>query len=323
MILQEQPRRIERTQVCANQSGVMLASNTESSAYVPDFASCNHGLPPNLPSQIQSNSFTPSDIINQDIPTPFGNYKSSVAMVPSTSSITAVGTGFPVLGTDLQSPAAPRFGSNSNENMSHNSNQGWDVKKSDPSHNQNLMCASMDSLIPTHNVLSRSSQMLDSRNTVCNGTKDYIMTGRMNPFSPLTMQHNEVEQSAIRTTVKLTQGHIVDQTELQDGHSYDDVGCFEDLASVLMKEVSIPNSQFVCFSSFRCLDLQITCYFLVIFINKSWPLKSELQIYHLFGALGIFTSCTILVVSFIFLQYLYMPFLKLLMAFGFTLQPIV
>ncbi|KAG5541038.1 hypothetical protein RHGRI_021057 [Rhododendron griersonianum] len=241
MILQGQPQRIERNQVCGNQSCVTLASNTEFSACLRDFASCNDSLPPNLPSEIQSNSLTSSDSINQDIPTHFGNNKSSVAMVkgcksPNTSSITTVGTGFPVLRTDLQSQAAPRFGSNSKENMSHNPNQGWDVKKSDPSHNQNLMCASMNSSIPPHGVLGPSSQMLDSRNAVCNGINDYIMTGQTNPFNPLSMLHNKVEQSAIRTTVKLKQGHIVDQTRPHDCQSYDDVGCLEDLVSALMKE---------------------------------------------------------------------------------------
>lgn len=241
MSLQGRPQRIERNQVCGNQSCVTLASNTEFCACLRDFASCNDGLPPNLPFEIQSNSFTSSDSMNQDIPTHFGNNKSSVAMVkgcksPNTSSITTVGTGFPVLRTDLQSQAAPRFGSNSKENMSHNPNQGWDVKKSDPSHNQNLMCASMNSSIPPHGVLGPSSQMLDSRNAVCNGKNDYIMTGRTNPFNPLSMQHNEVEQSAIGTTIKLKQGHIVDQTRPHDCQSYDDVGCLEDLVSALMKE---------------------------------------------------------------------------------------
>jgi len=233
MILHGQPQRIERNQVSGNQSCVTLASNTEFSARLPDFASCNDGLPANLYSEIQSNSFTWSD--NQDISTHFGNNNSSVPMDKECKpDITTVGAGFPVLRTDLQSQAAPRFSSNSEENMSHIPNQGWHVKKSDPSHNQNLTCTSMNYLIPPYGVLDPFRKTSDM-SSVCNGKNDFL-TGRTNPYDPLTMQPNEVEQSAIGTTVKLKQEYIMDQTKPQDGYSYDDVGCLEDLVSAMMKE---------------------------------------------------------------------------------------
>ncbi|KAL7001753.1 hypothetical protein U1Q18_002901 [Sarracenia purpurea var. burkii] len=234
---------IERNEVCGNQSRVnMASSNTEFASHFADFSTSIDGWSSAVQSsEIQPNSFISSDCFKQDTPSYFRNNKSSMAMDAGrknsnhNSSITSsVPAGFPVLRTDLQCQAAPSLCSNTKQNYI--PKQGWDENKSNPSHSPNLLCSSMNSMVPPHGVLGRFSRWLDSKNTACDRSNDFNMTAQPILLDPLTMQRNEVEQSAVGTTVELTQGSIMDQRKPQGGYPFDDVGSLEDLVSEMMKQ---------------------------------------------------------------------------------------
>ncbi|XP_057503834.1 two-component response regulator ARR12-like [Actinidia eriantha] len=215
VMLQGQPQGIKRDELRGNQSFVTVASsNREYSSLLPDFRRCIDGWPTVQSSEIQSNSFTSSDCFKQNTPNYLIERKSSIAMDTGNksndnSSIAAVPAGFPVLRTDLQSQAAPRQRSNAEKNMNHTEKQGWDENKANPSHGPNLMCSSMSS---------------------------NNMIGQQNLVDSSTMQHNEVEQSALGTTAKPKQGNLINQRKPQDGYSFNDVGSLEDLVTAMMKQ---------------------------------------------------------------------------------------
>ncbi|PSS17733.1 Two-component response regulator like [Actinidia chinensis var. chinensis] len=215
VMLQGQPQGIKRDELRGNQSFVTVASsNREYSSLLPNFRRCIDGWPTVQSSEIQSNSFKSSDCFKQDTPNYLIERKSSIAMDTGNksndnSSIAAVPAGFPVLRTDLQSQAAPRQRSNAEKNMNHTEKQGWDENKANPSHGPNLMCSSMSS---------------------------NNMIGQQNLVDSSTMQHNEVEQSALGTTANPKQGNLINQRKPQDGYSFDDVGSLEDLVTAMMKQ---------------------------------------------------------------------------------------
>ncbi|PSR91867.1 Two-component response regulator like [Actinidia chinensis var. chinensis] len=243
VMLQGQPQGIKRDELCGNQSFVTVASsNREYSSRLADFRGCIDSWPAVQASEIQSNSFTSNDCFKQDTRSYLMDRKSSIAMDTgnksnNNSSIAVVPAGFPVLRTDLQSQAAPRQQSNAEQNMNDTQKQGWDENKQNPSHGPNLMCSFLNSMIPPHGVPDPFSQRLDLENTICHrNANGNNMIGQRNLVDSSTVQHNEVEQSAIGTTAKPKQGNLINQRKPQDGYSFDDVGSLEDLVTAMMKQ---------------------------------------------------------------------------------------
>ncbi|KAK9280408.1 hypothetical protein L1049_014097 [Liquidambar formosana] len=243
-MLQGHPQETQSRGGFGNQSSVTVASlSSEVSSPLPDLGRCNDNWPSAVQSSgIQSNSLPINDCFKQATLYTRSLRDNMSSMGPDigshshdVSSIASAPTRLQDSRIDLQCQAAP-ISSNSARNVSCTSQQIWENHKQDISHHPNLMCNSVNSSIVAHGVVGPLGQSLEPKHTISPRNMDFNLIGQSNFVDPLSIQRNEVERSAMETSVKLKQGYLMGQGKAQGSYTSNNFGSLEDLVSAMMKQ---------------------------------------------------------------------------------------
>ncbi|CAK9183864.1 unnamed protein product [Ilex paraguariensis] len=230
----------QRAGIFGNHSSVADVSlDSKLSSPLLDFGRCNDNWPSAVQSsEVQSDSFTLRQCFKQATPSDLRGDVSSMAMHIMTNprDVSSIISVVPDTGTDLPS-RAEQVSSNAGQNMDFALKQGWYDPKEDAAHHSNLTCISMNSSIYPDTVVGPYIQRSDARKKNCHTSSHLNVIGQSNCLDhPLVMQHKEVEQSVVETTLKSNQGYLKEQRKPLGNYAYDNVGSLEDVVSAMMKQ---------------------------------------------------------------------------------------
>lgn len=148
--------------------------------------------------------------------------------------------------TDIQSQASAMT-SNAGQTINDSLIQGWDNHKQNSTYRSNVMCSSMNSLIPVNGAMGQLDQSLDSKNSIFERNMDFNLIGQPNYADPLTMKYDGVQKPSMEMSLRLKQGYLLDQQRPQGNYISNAVGSLEDLVSSMMKQVILhPYISFTC-----------------------------------------------------------------------------
>lgn len=133
----------------------------------------------------------------------------------------------------MQHQARP-ISSNAAQSVNCIPQEGWAFHNRDNSSNSNLMRSSINSSTNAHGM-GPLSQRLIPTNTNCHVSVDFSLIGQTDFVDSLPMECNEVEKSALETSMKLNQGYLMGQGMAQGSYTFNSSDSLEDLASVIIK----------------------------------------------------------------------------------------
>ncbi|KAF3446216.1 hypothetical protein FNV43_RR11395 [Rhamnella rubrinervis] len=137
--------------------------------------------------------------------------------------------------TDIQCQASAMT-NNAGQTINDSVIQGWDNHKQDSTYHSNVMCSSVNSLMPVNGAMGQLDQSLDSKNSIFERNMDFNLIGQPNYVDPLTMKYDGVQKPSMETSLRLKQGYLLDQQRTQGNYISNTVGSLEDLVSSMMKQ---------------------------------------------------------------------------------------
>ncbi|KAF3965623.1 hypothetical protein CMV_010213 [Castanea mollissima] len=206
LMLEGAPQGAQTGKVFGNHSSVSFASlNSELSSPLPDHRRLNDNWSTAQSSGIQSNSFSLNDTFKQD------------------------------LRADVQC-RTNLISSNAGQVSNNAPAQRWDDHDQDGSYHSNVMCSSINSMIPVNGTVGPLGQNLEPKNTIFHTNMDFNSMEQSNFIDPLYMNHNEVNKSTMETSLKLKQGLFMDQRKPQGSFISASFGSLEDIVSAMAKQ---------------------------------------------------------------------------------------
>ncbi|KAH7523980.1 hypothetical protein FEM48_Zijuj06G0069800 [Ziziphus jujuba var. spinosa] len=226
------------------QSSVSMTSlKSEFCSPLPDHGRCTENWSSSAQlSGYQSNSLLSGDRFKQASTHP-SSLRDNLSVMASqmgsnrfdVSSVTSASTQFQDLRTDIQGQQSA-ISSNAGQTINEALIQGWDNQKPDSTYPSNIMCSSMNSLMPVNDAMGPLEQSLDSKNSIFDRSMDFNLIGQSNYVDPLIMKHDEVEKPTMETSLRSKQGYLLDQKRPQGSYISNTVGSLEDLVSAMMKQ---------------------------------------------------------------------------------------
>ncbi|KAJ6862189.1 two-component response regulator ARR12-like isoform X1 [Populus alba x Populus x berolinensis] len=194
----------------------------------------------------QSDSFTLNDYFKQSTlhPSAIRDRMSTMALQSRNNpcDVSSVST-LPIYLQDSKADLPCRVGvatvSSNAGHLINNGSLGWDDHRQDDPYHSNGLSNSINSAIPINGNGSPIGFNLDPNNLFFQRTTSFISTGPSNFADTSLMKHNEVECSAMETSVRSKDGYLVGQEKPQDSSVSNNFGSLEDLVSVMINQPTI------------------------------------------------------------------------------------
>lgn len=190
------------------------------------------------PSMFCSNSFSSRDSFNQ--PTLLqSNLKDNMPVMSSQIGSSQIDVSISCQSQDSRFGLpiqASAISNNSGQTINNDPFQGWDDHKPDSQYPSDVMCTSMNSLMPVNDTGAPFDQNSDSRRTTFQRNMGFNSIGQSNFLDPLLMKYDDVELTQ-DASVKMRPGYLMDQRKLQGGYNPNNVGSLDELVSAMMKQV--------------------------------------------------------------------------------------
>lgn len=130
---------------------------------------------------------------------------------------------------------ASAISNNSGQTINNDPFQGWDDHKPDSQYPSDVMCTSMNSLMPVNDTVAPFDQNSDSRRTSFQRNMGFNSIGQSNFLDPLLMKYDNVEPTQ-DASLRMRPGYLMDQRKLQGGYNPNNVGSLDELVSAMMKQ---------------------------------------------------------------------------------------
>ncbi|KAK7838251.1 two-component response regulator arr10 [Quercus suber] len=237
------PQGAQTGKVFGNHSSVSFASlNSGLSSPLPDHRRLNDNWSTAQSSGIQSNSFSLNDTFKQATMQP-SNLRDNMSTMAlqigcdpcNVSSVSSISTQSQDLRADVQC-RTNLISSNAGQVSNNALAQRWDDHDQDGSYHSNVMCSSINSMIPVNGTVGPLGQHLGPKNTIFHTNMDFNSMEQSNFIDPLYMNHNEVNKSTMETSLKLKQGLFMDQRKPQGSFISGNFGSLEDIVSAMAKQ---------------------------------------------------------------------------------------
>lgn len=245
LMLEQNPRAVQGGEVFGNQSPVSLASlNSELSSPLLDHRRLNENWSTAAQSSgIHSNSFQLNDCFKQTTQSTMhqSNVRDDMSKralqmgsnLHDVSSATSVSTELQDRRSDMQCGAS-LTSSNAGKINNHAGPQGWVDHNEDSSYRSNVMCSTMNSMIPVQGAVGPFVQSSEPKNF--HPDMDFNSIGQSHLFDPSHTKHDEVNKSHVETSLKLKQG-LRDQRKPQESYISSSFGSLEDIVTAMVKRV--------------------------------------------------------------------------------------
>jgi len=247
LMLEQNRQGAQGGKVFGNQSSVSVASlNSEFPSPLMDHNRLNDNWSTAAQSSgIHSNSFPLNDCFKQPI-LHHNNLRDNMSTMAlrigsnrcDVSSVTSMPPQLQDIRADMQCQAS-LISSNAEQISNHAPPQGWDDHNQDGSYRLNVMCSSINSMIPVNSAVGPTGQGLEPKNTIFLANMDFNSIGQSNFNDPLYMKYDLVNKSAAEASLKLKQGLLMDQRKPQGNHISSNFGSLEDIVSAMVKQVII------------------------------------------------------------------------------------
>ncbi|KAI5354000.1 PREDICTED: two-component [Prunus dulcis] len=130
---------------------------------------------------------------------------------------------------------ASAISNNSGQTINNDPFQGWDDHKPDSQYPSDVMCTSVNSLMPVNDTVAPFDQNSDSRRISFQRNMGFNSIGQSNFLDPLLMKYDDVELTQ-DASLKMRPGYLMDQRKLQGGYNPNNVGSLDELVSAMMKQ---------------------------------------------------------------------------------------
>ncbi|KAG2691400.1 hypothetical protein I3843_08G007400 [Carya illinoinensis] len=245
LMLEQNPQAVQGGEVFGNHSPVSLASlNSELSSPLLDHRRLNENWSTAAQSSgIHSNSFQLNDCFKQTTQSTMhqSNVRDDMSKralqmgsnLHDVSSATSVSTELQDRRADMHCGAS-LTSSNAGKISNNAGPQGWVDHNPDSSYHSNVMCNTMNSMIPVQAAVGPFVQSSEPKNF--HPDMDFNSIGESNFFDPSYTKHEEVNKSNVETSLKLKQG-LRDQRKPQESYISSSFGSLEDIVTAMVKRV--------------------------------------------------------------------------------------
>ncbi|KAM1021826.1 hypothetical protein ACFX2I_042874 [Malus domestica] len=134
---------------------------------------------------------------------------------------------------------ASTMSNNSDPTINNDLFLGWDEPKQDSPFQSDVMCSSMNNLMPVNDNVAPSHQNLDARSSAFQRNSEFNLIGQPNFLDPLLMNYDGVEISTMDAPLKLKQqGYLMDQRKPQGVYVPHNAGSLDELVSSMIKQAT-------------------------------------------------------------------------------------
>ncbi|KAJ4707803.1 Two-component response regulator [Melia azedarach] len=231
-LMLEGPTQEAQGKMFGNQS--LMSLNSGSSSHLPDNGRCNENWSSAVQSSgIQPNSFPLGDCFKQPALHP-NNLRDNLSTMAlqignnqcDVSSLSTLPSRLQDSKADLQFQAVQ-----------------------DAPYNSNVMCNPLNSSIPINGDVGHLGQSLDPNKTIFHRSNEFDSVGQSNFIDSFPMKINEIQRSAMQTSLNLKEGYLMGQQKTQGSYISNSVDSLEDLVSSMVKEEqdkTLPEGNFGC-----------------------------------------------------------------------------